>query len=76
MKATVRSMCESDAAAFDYEYTLSGEVKSGETFKTLYARQRMKKVNVYVAEFDAYGRPERRSGFRGRSAARTGGWIP
>ena len=52
MKATVRAMRESDAAAFDYEYTLSGEIKSGETFKTLYARQRMKKVNVYVAEFE------------------------
>lgn len=52
MKATVRSMCESDAAAFDYEYTLSGEVKSGETFTTLYARQRMKKAAVYVAEFE------------------------
>ena len=52
MKATVRAMCESDAAAFDYEYTLSGEVKSGETFNTLYARQRLKKANVYVAEFE------------------------
>ena len=52
MKANVRAMCESDAAAFDYEYTLSGEVKSGETFNTLYARQRLKKANVYVAEFE------------------------
>ena len=52
MKPTVRAMRESDAAAFKYEYTLSGEIKSGETFNTLYARQRMKKVNVYVAEFE------------------------
>ena len=53
MKATVRAMKESDAAAFNYEYTLSGEVKSGETFNTLYARQRLKKANVYVAEFES-----------------------